>query len=273
MARHVPTCMIPYIELTTIHVGPITLYVWGIFVALGFLFGAHMGGWFAQRHGLVRKVLFDLLFWAMVGGLVGGRLGYMLFYNFEGFIADPLSTFNVWDGGLSLFGGLILASVLGIWYLKRSHLDVWAYSDAAFFGLPFGLWIGRIGCFLIHDHPGTATDFFLGVQYPDGVTKHDHGLYLSINGLALGLFMLWLARKPRPVGTFIATFAVWYGTVRFILDFYRVADVRYGGLTPAQYLSLALFAFGLVLFYTLRNQTSLWKVKTKDRDFSTETQK
>ena len=265
--------MIPYIEFTTIHLGPVTIYAWGLFVALGFLFGAFMGSWFAKRHGLKGHIIFDLLFWAMLGGLVGGRLGYVLFYNFQGFVNDPLSLFRISDGGMSVYGGFILASILGIWYLKKRQVDVWRYTDAALFGLPFGLWIGRIGCFLIHDHPGTATDFVLGVQYPDGVTKHDHGLYLSLNGLLLGLFMLWLSRKPRPVGTYVATFATWYGAVRFFLDFYRVADVRYGGLTPAQYFSLALFAFGLVLFYTLRNQSSVWMVKTTDQDSSTEIQK
>ena len=265
--------MIPYVELTTIQVGPLTLYVWGLLVAAGFVFGAYMGGRFAQRHGLKKKVIYDLLFWAMLGGLVGGRLGYMLFYNFQGFLADPVSTFYVWDGGLSVFGGFFLAAGLGIWYLKKSGVDVWRYSDAALFGLPFGLWIGRIGCFLIHDHPGTATDFVLGVEYPDGVTKHDHGLYLSINGLLLGLFMLWLSRKPRPVGIYAATFSIWYGITRFILDFYRVADVRYGGLTPGQYFSLGLLLFGIGLLVHLRKQTLVWKVQIKEKDSSTEIQR
>jgi phosphatidylglycerol:prolipoprotein diacylglycerol transferase len=209
----------------------------------------------------------------MLGGLVGGRLGYMLFYNFDGLLADPLSTFAVWDGGLSVYGGFFLSTALGLWFLKRKKVDVFRYSDAAIFGLPFGLWIGRIGCFLIHDHPGTASDFFLAVDYPDGIARHDHGLYLSINGLLLGLFMLWLSRKPRPVGTYIATFAVWYGIARFFLDFYRVADVRYGGLTPAQYFSCALAIFGVWLIFKIRNQTLLWKVQTGTKGSSTEIQK
>lgn len=253
--------MLPYIELTSIQLGPVTIYVWGIMVALGFLFGAYMAGRYAENRGLNKKVIYDLLFWAMLGGFLGGRIGYILFYNFDGFLADPLSMFYVWDGGLSVYGGFFLASALGVWYLRRQKVDIWRYSDAAIFGLPFGLWIGRIGCFLIHDHPGTATDFVLGVEYPDGVIRHDHGLYLSINGLLMGLFFLYLSRKKRPVGVYIASFAIWYGIARFFLDFTRVADVRYGGLTPAQYFSIGLAAFGVWLVFKFLNKKEYGRKK------------
>jgi len=133
--------------------------------------------------------------------------------------------------------------------LRRKKVDVYAYVDTAMFGLPLGLFIGRIGCFLIHDHPGTLTDFALGVKYPDGV-RHDHGLYLSINGLILFLLFLWLARKQVKTGTYLIVFLGWYGVMRFFLDFLRatdgaIVDTRYLGLTPAQYASLVMVALGL----------------------------
>ncbi|PIQ67710.1 prolipoprotein diacylglyceryl transferase [Candidatus Uhrbacteria bacterium CG_4_9_14_3_um_filter_41_35] len=245
--------MIPYFEWTSVQIGPLTLYVWGFFVAMGFILGAYVAGLFAKKRGQNPKIIHDLVVYLMGGGIVGGRLGYILFYSPQTFIQDPISMLYVWDGGLSIFGGFVVSTLAGIWYLKKKQVDVWSYADSAIFGLPLGLFIGRIGCFLIHDHPGTATHFVLGVQYPDGVVRHDHGLYLSINGLVLALLFLWISRKPRPVGTYIAVFLAWYGVVRFTLDFYRSVDVRYGGLTPAQYFSICLVIFGGWLLYSLKN--------------------
>lgn len=244
--------MIPYIEWTSFQLGPLTIYVWGLFVALGFLLAGAVAGWKIKKDGGDPRVIYDLTFWMLVTGIIGGRLGYILFYAPLEIWKNPLELVKVWDGGLSLFGGLFLSIAAGLWYLKRRKVDVWKYAGAAIFGLPVGLWIGRLGCFLIHDHPGTATDFVLGVEYPDGVTRHDHGLYLSLNGLLMFLAFLWMLRKKVRAEVYIGVFAAWYGAVRFFLDFYRIADVRWGHLTPAQYFSVALMAFGIVLIIKLR---------------------
>ncbi|MBU1126608.1 MAG: prolipoprotein diacylglyceryl transferase [Patescibacteria group bacterium] len=248
--------MIPYFSWTTIQIGPLTVYVWGIFVALGFIFAAWVAARRAKQLGLEPRVIYDLTFWMIIAGFVGGRLGYVLFYDPETFIYDPVQIFQVWDGGSSVFGGFILATLVGIWFLKKKKVNVLAYADTAVFGLPFGLWIGRLGCFLIHDHPGTVTKFFLGVYYPDGVIRHDHGLYLSLTGLFIALVFLWISRKDRIAGTYIALFTVLYGFVRFFLDFTRVADVRYLGLTPAQYFSIIMFGLGIYLFYKIRKSNN-----------------
>ena len=237
--------MIPYIEWKTIELGPLTLQVWGLFVALGFLAGTLAAAWLARRRGQDPKIVYDIVPWLVVAGMVGGRLGHVLFYDLPYFIHHPAEIFAIWHGGLSVFGGFLACLAVGVWYLRRRQVDVWQYADTLVFGLPFGKAIGRIGCFLIHDHPGTATDFVLGVKYPDGIVRHDHGLYLSINGFIMALVFLWLARRPRPAGTYIAIFSLWYGFVRFFLDFYRAIDTRYFGLTPAQYLCVILFIFGL----------------------------
>jgi phosphatidylglycerol:prolipoprotein diacylglycerol transferase len=237
--------MIPYFTFTTFTLGPVVIHVWGLMVALGFLLGGAMAAWFAKQRGDDPKVVWDLVVWVAAAGMIGGRLGHVLFYDPAYYWAHPIEVFEVWKGGLSWFGGLILASIVGILFLRKRKLDVWRYMDVVAFGLPFGKWIGRIGCFLIHDHPGTATDFILGAKYPDGIVRHDLGLYLSINGFVLAMLMLWLSRKPRPVGTYVAVFSMWYGGARFGLDFLRVIDVRYLGLTPGQYFSIALFLFGV----------------------------
>lgn len=238
--------MIPYFEWRTISIGPLDLNVWGLFVALGFIFGALAAGWMARKRGDDPKVIYDLTFWMAIAAMIGGRIVHVLFYDFSYFVQHPIEVFAIWHGGLSIYGGFIASLLVTIWYLRKRHVDVWRYADSMIFGLPVGLWIGRIGCFLIHDHPGTATDFMLGIEYPDGVTRHDHGLYLSINGLLLAIVFFVLSRKKMPVGTYIGIFTIWYGMIRFYLDFYRAIDVRYLGLTPAQYFSLLLAAFGVV---------------------------
>lgn len=237
--------MIPYLAFATFAIGPLSIHVWGIFVALGFLFAGFMAARFAKQRGENPEIIWDLVLWMIVAGMVGGRLGHVLFYDPAYYVAHPVEIFEIWKGGLSVYGGFILGAIVAVCRLRRQHVDVWRYADIVAFGLPFGKWIGRIGCFLIHDHPGTATDFVLGVQYPDGVTRHDLGLYLSINGFVLAMLMLWLSRKERPTGFYLAVFSIWYGVVRFGLDVLRVIDVRYFGLTPGQYFSMALFIFGI----------------------------
>jgi len=247
--------MIPYFSLTTLSLGPITLHAWGLFVALGFLLGGFMAARFAKQRGDDPQIIWDLLVWVAIAGMIGGRLGHVLFYDPGYYAAHLMEVFEIWKGGLSIYGGFILASITGLLYLRHRKFDIYRYTDIVAFGMPFGMWIGRIGCFLIHDHPGTLTDFALGMRFPDGAVRHDLGLYESINAFFMAMFMLWLSRKARPVGTYLAVFSIWYGVTRFVLDFLRVIDVRYFGLTPGQYFSMVLFGFGVgVLVWIKRRQ-------------------
>lgn len=239
--------MIPYITWTTIPIGPLTLHVWGLFVALGFAAAAWAAGWLARRRGGDAQVVYDLAARMVVTGMVGGRLGHVILYEPAYYLAHPLEVFAVWEGGLSLFGGLLVSVAVGVWYLRARRVDVWRYADAVAFGLPVGFAVGRIGCFLIHDHPGTATDFVLGVQYPDGVVRHDLGLYEVLNGVLLAALFVVMAQKRVPVGWFLAVFAMEYGMFRVVTDGLRTVDSRYAGMTPGQYLGGALVVAGIAL--------------------------
>lgn len=239
--------MIPYFEWRTIVIGPLTLQVWGLFVALGFLVGALAAQWLAKRRGQSPDVIAGLAVWMIAAGMVGGRLGHVLLYEFSYYVAHPLEIFALWHGGASMFGGLLACIVVGVWYLRRRKVDLHAYADTAIFGLPFGFAVGRIGCFLIHDHPGTATHFALGIRYPDGVTRHDLGLYEALNSALMAVTFLWLVRRKARAGVFIGVFSVWYGAFRVVADTLRTVDTRYFGLTPGQYLGGTLAIFGAVL--------------------------
>ncbi len=242
--------MIPYIQFTVFSIGPIPLQVWGFMVALGIFAGTFVATRMARKRGQDESIIWDVAFWSVIGAFLVARL-FHVFYEPVFYFAKPLEIFQIWHGGFSVMGGFLGAAIFGVLYLRKKQVDVMAYVDTTIFGLPLGLGIGRIGCFLIHDHPGTLTNFVLGVRYPDGI-RHDHGLYLSLNGFLLFLVFLWLARKNATHGTYLMVFLLWYGVVRFILDFFRatdgtIVDVRYGALTPAQYSSLVMIAGGIWL--------------------------
>lgn len=210
-------------------------------------------------------MIWDVTPWVIVGAFIGARLFHVLLYEPAFFFSHPAQIIAFWNGGLSISGGLLGAVLAGVWFLKRRKVALLVSTDVLVFGLPLGVFIGRIGCFVTHLHPGIPTDFFLGVLYPDGVLRHDLGLYLSLNGLVLFLLFLVLRRRRLPVGSFIVGYLLWDGATRFALDFLRatqgdIVDARYLDLTPAQYLSILFFAAGLFGLWKLSHERGgrLW---------------
>lgn len=251
--------MIPWFQIQVLDFGFLKLNVWGILVSLGFLLGGAVSYFEFKKRKLEVGRIYDLVFWIILLSMVFGRLLYVA-EHLSFYIAAPLEIFKVWRGGMSIYGGFIGALLAGIIYIKINKLDFWQYADASIFGLPLGLFIGRLGCFFIHDHPGIKTNFFLGVAYPDGV-RHDLGLYDSLAGFLIFLIFLVFHRRERRQGFYVALFAAAYGAIRFFLDFLRAGDIagtdpRYLGFTLAQYLSLILIFSGLVIFYKSKGKTA-----------------
>lgn len=244
------------------HIGPITLQVWGLCVALGMIAALLVILRIARLRKLKQQLVIDMAFWIILASLIGGRLVYV-FSEWAYYQQHLIEIIQIWDGGMGISGGFLGALLAGLVYLRLHHLPIMPYVEACIIGLPLGLGIGRIGCFFIFDHPGVVTDFFLGEQYLDGLVRHNHGLYLSIDGFVLAavFYLLWKRNPNRAVGFYTTLFLLWDGTTRFLLDFLRAtdlpnADPRYFSLTVAQYLSLAMIAAGGVLWYT-RTHTSL----------------
>lgn len=248
--------MFPYIVSTAISFGPITIQTWGLFVVFGFLAGAAASAWLAKRRGLKPVVVWDTLGLIIIGAMIGARLFHVIFYEPAYYLANPSEFFAIWHGGLSMMGGLFGAAVAGLGYLKYKKLDLIRYSDVLIFGLPLGYFIGRIGCFMIHDHPGLPTNFFLGVQYPDGIVRHDLGLYHSLLGLAMFLFFLVLQKKYQTrVGIFVVSFFIIYGVARLFLDFLREGDACLWFLTPGQWFGMIMIMVGVFgVSFVLRPQ-------------------
>ncbi len=240
----------------------------GILVATGVLLGARVSEWYAKREGIDPGWLADFVTHVIVIGFVACYILNGVFYETETLIEilkDPRLLFQRWLG-LSSYGGFF-GAMFGLWvWKKRRKMPTLPLADAVCFGFPLGWFFGRMGCFVVHDHPGHVTDFFLAVDnyYELGEPRHDLGLYEVF--IAGGMMLLFLAiyfkrpkKEERPMGLWCALMPLIYAPIRFFLDYLRAtdlesADVRYAGLTPGQYASIAMFVVAAIM---------LWRVLKK----------
>lgn len=253
--------MIPYVQWEQFSVGPLTIQVWGLFVALGMAVGLAIAVWCARQRQLNPNHIMDMGFWIVLSSMIFSRVLYVL-TEWQTYSENPFDVFRIWEGGLSITGGFLGAVIAALIYTRRKQISFWEYGECCVFGLPIGLFIGRIGCFLIYDHPGTPTSFILGQTYLDGIVRHNHGLYLSIQGLVIAVlfFVLYIRNRKRGRGFYSSLFLIVYGVSRFILDFWRAtdlpfADARYWHLTVAQYVSIVMVAAGVWIWYNHFNGT------------------
>ena len=243
--------MIPFIGATTLSLGGISIQVWGLLVGLGYALGTLIAYKRAKTRGLDPERILSLATWMFVGAMLGARVFHVFLYDFAHYQQFPLQAFDPRLPGFSMMGGLFGALGVFFWMMRHAWAEWVAYADVLAWGVPWGCGVGRIGCFLIHDHPGTLSQSVLAVRYPDGVSRHDLGLYLSLVGFGIGLLFLLLNRRARPVGFFVALYFALEGLSRVWLDAYRIADARYWGWTPAQWLGLVMFLASSVWFMVI----------------------
>lgn len=249
--------MFPYIPQPSWSLGPLTIYAFGVLVAIAVIVGSRVARRRARALGLDDESMQGLLTWIVAGGFLGGHVIDLLLYEPASLATDPWRLIRLWDG-LGSFGGFI-GAVAGaaLYFARRPAADRWRYLDAIAYAFPFGWIFGRIGCALAFDHPGRPTTFFLGERYVDGVVRHNLGLDEAIFAIVIAVTFAVLGRKPRRDGTFVGALALIYAPVRFALDGLRVGDARYLGITPAQYGSIVLAIVGaIVLQYVGRSKNS-----------------
>jgi phosphatidylglycerol---prolipoprotein diacylglyceryl transferase len=233
------------------------LHGFGFLVMLGFIFGGRVSMNRARRLGLDPEVINRLIGWLVAGTFIGGHVGYGLMYQPAEYLANPIKFLEVWQG-LSSFGGFVVCVPLSVWFFYKEKVPVWPYLDCLAHGMAVGWFLGRMGCFVAHDHPGTPSDFLLAVEGickadAPGIACHDLGLYEGLWSLSMfGLFML-LDRVPRTPGIYPLLLGALYGPVRIAMDFFRPesTDARYAGFTPAQYWA-AIFTVVAVGFLVMR---------------------
>jgi phosphatidylglycerol:prolipoprotein diacylglycerol transferase len=190
--------MVPYFPFSSIPVGIFTVQVWGLMVSLGMIFGLLFARYLVKKQELNVDILLDLALWAIVGGFAGARFFHVVFYNFSFYRSNLLEIIAFWHGGMSSLGGFVGAAVTVVLFFWKKKLDFkvfLSYLDIGALGLWLGWGVGRIGCFLIHDHPGTLSHFFLAVKYPGGA-RHDLGLYDSLLGFSI-FFLFFFCIKPK----------------------------------------------------------------------------
>jgi phosphatidylglycerol:prolipoprotein diacylglycerol transferase len=274
--------------LPRIDVGPLAVSPHGIGIAVGYLLGARYMVVRARATGGPDETdIWNTLYWALIGAIVGARTGYVLGHLSEVTDGgrDLLGIFKVWEGGISLLGGMTGGILFALPYVRRKKLGFWPMVDLAAPGLALGIFVGRFGDLVIGDHLGKPTSFALGWrclgevgdapptdatvylealragQPPSlgcfGLTLHQTALYdLLSTGVLLGV-LVWLARRERRVGFLALVFGAWYGTMRVVTDFLRV-DKRYFGLTGSQLLALAVVLVSLYLLARYRGGPPRW---------------
>ncbi|NOQ94700.1 MAG: prolipoprotein diacylglyceryl transferase [Methylophaga sp.] len=221
----------------------------------GFVGAWWLGRLRAERYGWTVEQVEDLLFYGAIGVIVGGRLGYILFYDLANNLAQPLNILKVWQGGMSFHGGL-LGVLTSFWlFSRKTGYSYASISDFIAPMVPVGLFFGRIGNFINAELWGKVSDVPWAMVFPNGgpLARHPSMLYEAVLEGLLLFIILWLySSKPRPVGAVSGLFLLAYGVFRFIVEFVRIPDQQYGylaldWLTMGQVLSLPMIILGAVV--------------------------
>lgn len=271
----------PEFDPVIVHIGPLALRWYGLMYLLGFA-----GAWWLGRRRAGREnspispgQLDDLIFYGALGVILGGRIGYILFYDFGQWLNDPLVLLRIWEGGMSFHGGLLGVLLAMFVFARKLGLGFFQITDFIAPLVPVGLLTGRIGNFINGELWGAPTTLPWGMQVPcsghfdlcanklglspgAGLTPplHPNQLYeAGLEGLVLfGLLWVYSAR-PRPLGAVSGLFLLGYGSFRFLIEFVRMPDTQlgylaFGWLTMGQVLSLPMILLGLGLLLTAKEK-------------------
>jgi phosphatidylglycerol:prolipoprotein diacylglycerol transferase len=252
--------LLPYpdIDPVAIAVGPVQIHWYG----LTYLGGLAFAWWFALRRAsrpgaaLARDQVDDLIFYAAIGIVVGGRLGYSLFYGWEQLVEDPTWLLRVWQGGMSFHGGLL--GVVAAMYLFARRRGI-AFGDLLDFIAPLapvGLGLGRLGNFIGQELWGRASEVPWAMVFPRDplqLARHPSQLYqFALEGVLLFAVLVWFTARPRPTWAAAGLFGVGYGCLRFLVEFFREPDAHigfqaFGWMTRGQLLCLPMILLGLIM--------------------------
>ena len=238
------------------------IHWYGLMYLLGFLAFFALGRsqikhkpWFGWHN----EMLDDALFYGALGVILGGRIGYVLFYQFSSFMQHPLDIFKVWQGGMSFHGGF-LGVLIAMFFFTRKHPQPWLkIMDFVAPLVPIGLGAGRMGNFINGELWGRATNSSYGMIFPqvDNIARHPSQLYeFALEGIVL-FSVLWIfSRSQRPIGAISALFLLGYGSFRFLVEYTRQPDEYLGllqlGLSMGQWLSLPMILLGVWMWFKSR---------------------
>ena len=254
--------LIPEIDPIAIQIGPLAIRWYGITWLAAFSTIYYLINKF-QKDIDVNQTS-DLMFYSLLGAILGGRVGYILFYSFDQFLANPLSIFAIWEGGLSFHGGLLGVLVSCYWLSKKWKMGFFWLMDRVAPFVPPGLGFVRLGNFLNSELLGRPTEISWGVIFPSdplGLVRHPSQLYQAFGeGVILFIYMLIIAKRPKPTMSISGHFLIGYGFIRFSTEFFRTPDQHIGFvldfLTRGQILSFPMIVIGLFLIYYSKKKTT-----------------
>ena len=247
----------PQFDPVAFRIGPLAVRWYGLMYLLGFVLFIILGRRRAQKSMLTgwrATDVDDMLFFGVFGVILGGRLGYVLFYKPLYYFAHPLEVFEVWHGGMSFHGGFI-GVMIALWFFARQRGKRWLdVTDFVAPLIPLGLAAGRLGNFINGELVGRPTDLPWGMVFPqvDQLPRHPSQLYeFALEGVALFVILWVFAARRRPLGAVSGLFLVGYGAFRFIAEFAREPDSFLGflalGFTMGQWLSLPMIVAGIAM--------------------------
>lgn len=232
------------------------VYWYGLMYLANFFLFLYFGWWlyqkfFADRAQLDWKNWENLMFGGFVAGVLGGRLGFMLFYNFDALAANPLNFFKVWEGGMSIHGGVIGAILYGLWWCRYKEQSFMKMVDIFILPLCFALFLGRLVNFVNGELYGRVNLAGWGVIFPavDDAIRYPSQLFEAAKNLVMALVFLVLLKLSNPLkpGSWLGLFLIMYGSLRFIIEYYRQPEIYLGPLTMGQSLCTIMIVMGLSL--------------------------
>ncbi len=258
----------PYIDPVALSIGPLAIHWYGLMYLIGFLVFWWLGTVRARKSdsGWNPLEISDMLFYGALGVILGGRFGYVIFYNFSLFLEDPLMIFKIWQGGMSFHGGLLGVLLGMLLYGKKTNRTFFQVTDFMAPMVPIGLGAVRIGNFINGELWGRPTDLPWGMVFPfvDQQARHPSMLYEAfLEGLVLFIILWIYSSKPRPRRAVSGLFLLAYGIFRFSVEFVRQPDAHLGFIaadwvTMGHILSTPMIAFGvLLLWLAYRGKESL----------------
>ena len=249
----------PHLNPVALTIGPLKIHWYGVMYLLGFFAGWWLGCYRAKQpnSGWTSAQVGDLIFYAALGVIVGGRVGYMLFYDFSALVENPFNLFKVWQGGMAFHGGCLgVIAAIGL-YAKNMHRNFFAIGDFIAPLVPIGLALGRIGNFINGELWGRVTDAPWGMLYPQAglLPRHPSEIYeFLLEGVLLFVILWWYSSKPRPRMAVSGLFLLLYGLFRIIAECFRQPDaflgyIAFDWLTMGQLLSIPMMVLGGLLLY------------------------
>jgi len=244
----------PNIDPVIFRVGPLAVHWYGLGYVVGIMFAWWYGKKLLRSHRLwannqppmAPEALDDFVIWAALGVVLGGRIGYVLFYNFSYYISNPLAIPAVWDGGMSFHGGILGTTLAMILFARSRGIKVWSMFDTIAAGVPVGLGVVRVANFINSELWGRVSDVPWAVYFPNGgpLPRHPSQLYEAL------FLLVWVGRKLKKPGFIAGAFVTGYGLSRIVVEFFREPDAQlgylFGGwLTMGMVLSVPMVLIGL----------------------------